>query len=136
MNCEFKKNSDKVCPFIKGGKIDFPIQPINAGLFLWPDPLPEKVGSFFIPEEYQEDHMFSTGIVLAIGPGFFSKKRNRFIPTEIKAGDRVVFDKDVLWRIPVDDLDGKEQIVWGLAEVDIKGIVQCEGCEKFCMCHS
>jgi co-chaperonin GroES (HSP10) len=136
MSCRFEKKIKFSCPFIVDGKVKFPIKPLNAGLFMWPDPLPQKVGSLFIPEDYQENYRNSIGIVLAIGPGFFSRKRDRFIPTEVKPGDRVVFDTSVPWRIPVEGPDGKDYVCWGLAEVDVKGMINCKDCERYSFCHS
>jgi co-chaperonin GroES (HSP10) len=136
MICQFEKKTEAICPFVINDKIKFPVQPLGSGLFVWPDPLPEKIGSFFIPEDYQENYRRSTGIVLAIGPGYFSKKKGRFISTEAKLGDRVVFDRQILCHIPIQTPEGKEEIVWKMVEADIMGIVNCKDCEKYRKCHS
>lgn len=105
------------------GQIKFPYQPLKNIVCIYPDPLPEKMGSFYFPSLYAENHRNKFGIVLAIGKGYHDE-RGKWHPTTARPGDRVVYDKDVPWYIMVEALDGKMYHVKYMPELDVKGIVE------------
>lgn len=106
----------KVC-----GRISFKYQAIRDIVFVWPDPPKEQVGSIIIPDVAQK--LDEYGTVLSVGEGTFDAKRKVFIPTQVKVGDYVVYDKDIPWQMDVEGADGKKHLVKYMGQQDIKGIV-------------
>jgi chaperonin GroES len=51
----------------------------------------KTVSGIIIPETNKEKPHI--GVVVATGPGRFSEKTQSYIPLEVKAGDKVVFNK-------------------------------------------
>jgi co-chaperonin GroES (HSP10) len=109
------------CP--ECGVIDFPYQPLRDIVFLYADPLPERLGSFYLPAQYRENHGNEFGIVLAHGRGYYDKK-GTFHPTSVRPGDRVMYDKNIPWWKMVFAPDGKEYKIKYMPECDIKGVVE------------
>lgn len=110
------------------GSLKFPIKAIRDVVFLWPDPLPERAegnSKLIIPQAYRSDYKNSLGYVLSAGPGY-QKKGCAFRPSELKAGDRVVYDKTVPWTQVVKGSDGKEHQVAMMGALDIRAIVEDE----------
>jgi len=105
------------------GQIEFPYQPLHNIVFIYPDPLPEKMGSFYFPAMYAENHRSKFGIVLAVGKGRYDKQF-KWHPTTVRPGDRVVYDKDVPWHMMIEAPDGKGYHVKYMPELDIKGTVE------------
>ena len=105
------------------GQIEFPYQPLKNIVFVYPDPLPEKMGSFYFPSLYAENYRSKFGIVVAVGKGYHDR-RYRWHPTTVRTGDRVVYDKDVPWYMRIEALDGKMYHVKYMPELDVKGIVE------------
>jgi len=104
------------------GGIQFPIRPLRDLTYLWSDPVPEKVGSIYIPKMAQESLLNEFGLVLAVGPGYYDKK-GKYHPTELKPGQRVFYDNTVPWSVYVKTPDGVKHIVKFMGEQDIKGAV-------------
>jgi len=105
-------------PFIskKTGELKFPWRPIRDIVFLLPFPEKKKYcnkGKIIIPQDHREYYKRSQGMVLAVGPGYYDKKKKRFIKTnpDLKIGIHVYFDKDVPWCIEVEGQDGKDHPV-------------------------
>lgn len=104
------------------GSLKFPIKAIRDVVFLWPDPLPETVkanSKLIIPEAYRKQYKNDFGYVLSAGPGY-AKKGCAFRPSELKAGDRVMYDKSTPWKMPVEDQDGVEHQVRMMGALDVK----------------
>ena len=67
---------------------DFPIQPLFDKVFIKKDDATkDKDDLFYLPDSVKG--RASTGTVIAIGPGYLDLVTGKFIPTTIKAGDRV-----------------------------------------------
>jgi co-chaperonin GroES (HSP10) len=94
-------------------------------VFVYPDPLPEKLGSFHFPSMYAENYRSKFGVVVAVGKGRYDKKF-KWHPTTVRPGDRVVYDKDIPWHMDIEAPDGKKHHVKYMPELDIKGIVEEE----------
>jgi co-chaperonin GroES (HSP10) len=103
------------------GGIKFKYQAINSYVFVWSDPI-EYVGKIIIPETLRQFLESGYGTVLSIGKGYYNKKR--FILTEVKKGDRIIYDKDIpqtaAWTVDVEASDGKKYPVRLMPEADIK----------------
>lgn len=80
-------------------------------VFVFPTPVPEKLGSFFIPDEYKENYRDEFGIVLSIGPGYYDKK-GKFNPTTLQEGSLVVYDRDVPWLVEVEGVESGYPLIW------------------------
>jgi len=111
-------------PFVcsKCGTFDFPYIAQQSRVFLWPDPV-EKIGSLIIPDKIQFAMINDYGTVLSVGKGYFNRTQHRYIPTELKTGDRVIYDKNIPWSIEVEAQDGKKYEVKLMPEADIKCLV-------------
>ena len=108
------------------GSLKFPIKAIRDVVFLWPDPLPEKIkaqSKLVIPEAYRTIYKNDFGYVMSAGPGY-QKKGAAFRPSEVKAGDRVVYDKTTPWTQPVEDQDGVIHQVRMMGALDVKAILE------------
>jgi chaperonin GroES len=110
----------KVC-----GSLQFNYRPTSDRVFIWPDVIPDKVGSIYIPDQYRANQVSEYGTVLAIGPGFY-KSNGTFVPTSVKVGDRVVYDKNVPWSITASGIDGNKHVVKVMGEADIMAFA-CKG---------
>lgn len=109
----------------KQGGIQFPFQPILDRVFILPSPPPEKFqGSSLIeiPQQYQEFYTEGIGILLAVGPGYFTQK-GKWVspPDQLKVGCKVAYDVTVPWRHYVKDADGEfqEVILCGASDIYI-----------------
>ena len=66
------------------------LRPLHDKLAILPEPPESKTrGGLFIPERHQEDNAFAK--VIAVGPG--RHIRGELRPLEVKAGDRILFEK-------------------------------------------
>lgn len=73
-------------------------------------------GGIIIPDTVQEKPQ--EGEVLAVGPGA-RNERGELAPTELKAGDRVLFGK---WSGTEVKIDGQDLLI--LKESDVMGVVE------------
>jgi len=73
-------------------------------------------GGIIIPDTVQEKP--HEGEVIAVGPGA-RNERGELIPTELKAGDRVLFGK---WSGTEVKIDGQDLLI--LKESDVMGVVE------------
>lgn len=96
-------------PFYCGvcGALKFNYVAVRDVLFVWPYPKPTEskggivlVDDNYIGGSYVEEIRPNKAIVLAIGDGFFSKTKKKFIPCYgIEVGDVVRYNKKVPWVI-------------------------------------
>jgi co-chaperonin GroES (HSP10) len=93
--------------------------PTRDIVFLWPLQVPDKIGSFWVPESYKESRQTSLGTVLAVGPGYYDKKKSSFFPMELEVGMYVIYNKDVPWSKLMDDPSGKEREVKYMGMLDV-----------------
>lgn len=101
------------------------IKPLNDWVVLQPSDADEKSsGGIIIPEIAREEPQL--GIVEAVGPGTHETekgkekgKEKKFIPTEVKIGDRVLYEKYMASDF---EIDGKkitmvrEEYILGILE--------------------
>ena len=73
-------------------------------------------GGIIIPETVQEKPQ--EGEVVAVGPGA-RNDRGELIPTELKAGDRVLFGK---WSGTEVKIDGEDLLI--MKESDVLGVIE------------
>ncbi len=78
------------------------LRPLHDLVVILPDPQPEKIGSIHIPvlpprDKFAENtQQLRQGTVTAVGPGMMMKRNGcpaRFVKTEVKVGDVVVWDE-------------------------------------------
>jgi chaperonin GroES len=90
------------------------IKPLNDWAVVIPDEAEMRTaGGLFIPDSAKEKP--AEGIVEAIGPGAYEeeerggrhkekgKRERKFIPTTVKPGDRIIYEKYAGQRITIDD---------------------------------
>ena len=131
MGCNFKKvNLDTKNPFLVDGKIVCGLRMLGSKIIIWKDSRPLKIGSFWLPPNLRDRENLSVGTVISVGPGYYDKNKKRFIPTEVKPGQRVLFDNTTPWPLDVIDPSGETQSVRLMTELDVKGIIPCEGCQE------
>lgn len=120
-------NTIKITPWHdKEGNLKFPYHPLRDLIFIFPTPPPMRIGSenlFFIPNEFKNRHQDKTGVILAVGPGYYDKK-GKFHPTpsELKPGARVVFDNLTPWGQYLPGLDGRQHFVFLCGVCDVLGL--------------
>lgn len=124
----------KTTPFhTPDGAIVFPWRPTSDRAFIFPFPPPETFiegGVIEIPEQFREEHRQGYGILLAVGPGFFSDKGKwRGILPELVPGTEVVFDVSVPWRAIATGQDGEKHLVTMCGATDILGVVNEQHCQ-------
>jgi len=105
--------------------LKFPYQAIRDIVFVWPEVIPEKVGGIFIPRTVQSLGT-EYGVVISVGKGTYNKK-GTFVPSQLKVGDCVVYDKSVPWKMDVLGNDGKTHEVKYMGQLDVKGVVTEDG---------
>lgn len=116
------------CP--ECGAIKFPLKPLHDLVYVWDDPVKEKIGSLYIPDKKAKHVQSYFGKVLAIGPGYY--KNGKFIPTELKVGDYVAYNRSVPHRLSLEGNDGKMYPVRMFGEQDIIALVEEEGVDAQC----
>ena len=123
---------ERKIPFVcsECGMIKLPVRATLDRVLVWADPLPDTIGSaglLFLPEIVKENYRNEYGTVLSIGPGYHDDhKSGNFRPTEIKIGDRVVYDKQVLYRMSLIDDSKKTHQITLMGEQDVFCIVGSE----------
>jgi hypothetical protein len=97
-------------------------------VFIFPCPPPEKYipgGVIEIPEKLRQEYGQGIGILLAVGPGFFTDKgRWRSVPKDLVPGIYVKYDQTVPWRHIETAPDGKEYSIVLCGVADISGVVE------------
>ena len=84
------------------------IKPLNDWVVIQPVDAEEKTaGGIIIPEKAKEKPQI--GVVEAVGPGKYKpvdakgkSKEKKFVPTEVKRGDKVLYEKYMISDIEVD----------------------------------
>ena len=103
------------------GSIDFPIRAMNGIVFVWSKQQPKKIGKIIIPDRLNQPFTSHFSVVLSAGKGCKDIKTGKFVPSQLKVGDRVWRDKDTPWRMPVDAPDGHTYDIAYLNILDIWG---------------
>lgn len=126
------KRKEFVIPFSckECGSIKIDYEPVRDVILLWAYPPPEKSagGIVLVHDKYiggslAEELRPDKAVVMAFGPGFFDKKETRFIPMlEYEIGDIVRYNKDVPWKIDLEDSDGNKHNVTMCGMYDIWAI--------------
>lgn len=107
-------------PFVTAeGQFVFGWQAVRDVVFIWPDVPDDKAGSFELPEMWRKQKEYGT--VLSAGSGYYNKY-NKFIPSYIKAGDRVAYDVGTPWEDEFIDAQGNYRVVRMMGYQDIHGI--------------
>jgi co-chaperonin GroES (HSP10) len=110
---------------LDSGGIKFPYKALFSKVFIWRIPPKDKHGKGIIeiPKIYLDEYQDGTGIVLSIGPGYYSDN-GKWNPSDdmIKVGDKVMFHKGIPWGITLKGLDGKNYHVTMCNMVDIFGV--------------
>lgn len=113
-----------VCPVC--GMIKLPVRATLDRVFVWADPVADtlgKLGLIYLPEVAKENYKTVYGTVLSCGPGYYNPKRhNQFVPTSLKVGDRIAYDKDVLYRLTLRDVNGKLHDAVLMGHEDVYGV--------------
>ena len=115
-------------PFYCGacGAFKFPYRATRDIVFLLSDQIPEETpGGILIPSVVRDEMHSEYGVVLSVGPGYYDKK-GKYHPTELKAGDKVLYDKTVPWVQDVEGADGVVYKIKMMGERDVKGLVVAE----------
>jgi len=99
---KFKPVSDNVLVVL-----DKPVEKTESGIFLPSNGVTEK------------DSQARTGVVVAVGDGYFDPSMNKLRPMMLKVGQRVVFTKFAGTDLRI---NGEDMIVLG--EYDIQGIIE------------
>lgn len=81
------------------------IKPLGSKVLVRPNPVEEKVGSFYVPLD-EDDKRPVSGEVIAVGPGRWVG--DKLIPMEVKEGDRVSW---TTYAGNTVDLDGEKAVV-------------------------
>jgi hypothetical protein len=111
-------------PFGNGKNIKSPLRAILDRCIIWPIPGPSKVGAIELPDQLKEDFRKAEGILLSVGPGYYSND-GKFHGTsdQLKPGVRVLYDKTVPWGTKVTGNDNKEHGVVICGVQDIQGVL-------------
>ena len=68
---------------------EFPIEPLFDRVFVKKDDASvDEESGLFLPDTVKG--RAETGMVVAVGPGYFDTLTGKFLPTQLKAGDRVI----------------------------------------------
>lgn len=110
------------------GAIKFPFRPTGDKVFVVSDPIETHIGMIEIPEQYRKEKR-RTGTVVAIGRGYYNDK-GKFIATSVQVGQRVIYHKNVPWKMKVVGQDGNEHRVEYMGERDIQFVLDSDFDEK------
>jgi len=67
------------------------IRPIRNRIVILPDPMKTKIGSIWIPDNAKVKEKLHTGVVVAMGPGMWTKDGNLWPMPDIELGQRVFY---------------------------------------------
>jgi hypothetical protein len=115
------------CPFVdKLGKVHSPYRAILDRCFIWPTPPPEKISGcklVVIPDDQRRYYQDGTGILLSIGPGYWSDDGIWHPKSDmLEPGMKVLYDNTVPWSTNGRGLDGKEYSIVICGMQDIRGV--------------
>ena len=112
------------------GNLQFPYKAILDRVFIYRTQAPikflDKENSVIeIPEDFQKYHREGTGILLSVGPGWYSKdgKWNQ-VSDQLKVGMKISYDKNVPWGWYDAGLDGKQHFIVVCGYKDLFGEVK------------
>jgi len=108
------------------GAFKFPYKATRDIVFLLSDQIPEETpGGILIPSVVRDEMHSEYGVVLSVGSGYHDKK-GKYHPTELKVGDKVLYDKTVPWAQDIKGADGVTYKVKIMGAGDVKGMVVAE----------
>lgn len=107
------------------------IRPLGDHILVVLDELPEASEIIAAPQIHEKDIGTRTGTVLRVGPGKWKEKpgltyeitRERFYPTTLKPGDRVVIGHYSDWESHFCDYEGRGRNVVICQEADVRVII-------------
>ena len=104
--------------------IKFSYRAIFDHVFIYPTPIPDLYADshLIIPDTYKRHYRNWIGVVLHIGPGL-QLQSGAYKHTQLKVGQRVVYDKTVPWSVDVEDTYGELQKVMICGELDVRAIL-------------
>lgn len=106
------------------GDLKFPWKALKGIVFIWPEIIPEKQGSIYIPDRIKSIFKRSRGIVMSSGKGCIDKRTGRFVQSGLNAGDVVLYDNTIPWQIDVEATDGKKYTIDMCSILDISCCVE------------
>jgi hypothetical protein len=98
----------------KCGAIQYPWKPIRDVAFVYPIPLPDTYnpqGQVVIPDNYKQFYRKGEGVLLAVGPGFYSSKSFISTSEDLVPGSFIRYNPEVPWKVPVVGTDEKEHLI-------------------------
>jgi hypothetical protein len=103
------------------GAIRSPFKAIRDIAFIFPfsEQTTYGEGIVQIPDSYQKFYKKGKGVLLSIGPGYYTSKGFRSVNQDLNVGCVVKFDSSVPWVLPVIGTDGKEYPIVVCGEKDI-----------------
>jgi co-chaperonin GroES (HSP10) len=104
------------------GGIYFPHEALRSTVIFWPDPIERYNNSpIIIPDYVKFAFQSEKGTILSIGKGYFTPK-GKFIPTILKPGDRVIYDKEIpeSWSYNFENKEGIKYPARYATEFDMK----------------
>lgn len=111
-------------PFASGdGCYMFGWEAVRDVVFIWPDVSEDRIGSFILPEISKEQKEFGT--VLSAGKGYYDK-HNKFHPSFVKTGDRVLYDIGTPWTDDFINARGEYSTVRMMGYQDINALIEEE----------
>jgi hypothetical protein len=125
-----KKIQDKIkkyeVPFIcpKCGGLNFPWKALKGVVMVWPKPIPEKIGSLYIPDKIKGIFKTSIGLVMSTGKGCKDKRTNRFVASDLFPGDVLSYDSSIPWQIEVPDSEGNKHTIDMMSILDVTAKVE------------
>ena len=65
-------------PFVcsQCGQIDFKYRALKHLVFIFPEPMEQKIGSIYVPDKVWDNYQFEYGIVLSAGKGYLIREIN------------------------------------------------------------
>ena len=102
--------------------LKFPYKATRDIVFIWPEPINDRVGSIILPIMVKDSKEPEYGVVLSVGKGYW-KKGGNFIPTNIKVGDEVIYDKSTPWCLFVEGPKERKYRVKYMGYQDVKALV-------------
>lgn len=124
-------NNDIRSPFHSDdGELQFKLIPTNDLVFIWPVPPPLHYGKGLleIPNQFREEYQDGEGIILAAGPGYWSRNDEgkdwfKAMSGSVYPGARVRYDGTIPWEMYVEGLDGEMHRVLYCTVGDVQAVV-------------
>ncbi len=103
------------------GAIKSPFRAIRDIAYIYPFPDRKVYGEGIIqvPDTYQQFYKKGQGVLLSIGPGYYTNKIFRPVNPNLKVGCVVRYNSDVFWKDVAIGQDGEEHLLIICGEQDI-----------------